>query len=88
MLDAQRAQFNIDERRKLGYQIQRYLLGLEGNGLQKGAHARVDYIAPYLSSVSWPYFKNRVAFPWFGSSYWQSNVWLNKNDASFHGRPA
>ena len=88
LLDDQRKEFDIDRRRELGYQIQRYLLGLEGEGMQLGAHARVDYATPYLAIVTWPYVKNQVFFPWFGSSYWASNVWLDKNDESFQGRPA
>jgi peptide/nickel transport system substrate-binding protein len=88
LLDAQRREFDIDRRRELGYEIQRYLLGLEGDGMQPGAHARVDYATPYLAIVTWPYVKNQVFFPWFGSSYWASNVWLDKNEESFQGRPA
>ena len=88
LLDAQRREFDIDKRRELGYQIQRYILGLEGDGMQKGAHARVDYATPYLAIVTWPYVKNSVFFPWFGNSYWTSNVWLNKNDPTFRGRLA
>src|SRR5439155_836646 len=42
LLDAQRREFDIEKRRQLGYQIQRYLLGLEGDGMQKGAQASVD----------------------------------------------
>jgi peptide/nickel transport system substrate-binding protein len=87
LLDAQRKEFDYEKRRELGYQIQRYLLGLEGDGLQLGAHARSDYATPRTASVSWPYFKNRVTFPWFGSSYWSANVWLDKNDESYRGRP-
>ena len=88
LLDAQRTEFDIDARREIGYTIQRYILGLEGDGMQKGAHARVDYGTPYLAIVTWPYVKNPVFFPWFGSSYWQANAWLDKNDPSFRGRPA
>jgi peptide/nickel transport system substrate-binding protein len=88
LLDAQRKEFDYERRRELGYQIQRYILGLEGEGMQPGAHARVDYATPYLAIVTWPYLKNAVFFPWFGSSYWSSNVWLDKNDESFRGRPA
>ncbi|HEV8575119.1 MAG TPA: ABC transporter substrate-binding protein [Dehalococcoidia bacterium] len=87
LLDKQRGEFDIDTRRELGYTIQRYLLGQEGDGMQKGAHARVDYATPYLAIVTWPYVKNPVFFPWFGSSYWQANVWLDKNDPSYRGRP-
>jgi hypothetical protein len=88
MLDAQRKEFDIDARRELGYQIQRYMLGLQGDGMQKGAHSRAEYATPRTATVSWPYFKNRVAFPWFGNSYWTANVWLDKNDPTFSGRPA
>jgi peptide/nickel transport system substrate-binding protein len=88
LLDAQRKEFDYERRRELGYQIQRYILGQEGDGMQPGAHARVDYATPYLAIVTWPYVKNSVFFPWFGSSYWSSNVWLDKNDESYRGRPA
>ncbi|HEV8575120.1 MAG TPA: ABC transporter substrate-binding protein [Dehalococcoidia bacterium] len=87
LLDKQRAEFDIETRRELGYTIQRYLLGLEGDGMQKGAHARSDYATPRTATVAWPYFKNRVAFPWFGNSHWVSNVWLDKDDPSYRGRP-
>jgi ABC-type oligopeptide transport system substrate-binding subunit len=88
LLDAQRKEFDIERRRELGYQIQRYLLGLEGDGLQDAALARSDYATPRTATVAWPYFKNRVAFPWFGNSYWIANVWLDKNESSFGARPA
>jgi len=88
LLDAQRAEFNVERRREIGYQIQRYLLGLEGDGMQPGAHARVDYATPYLAIVTWPYVKNEVFFPWFGNSCWTANSWLDKNDPSYSGRPA
>jgi peptide/nickel transport system substrate-binding protein len=88
LLDAQRKEFDIERRRELGYQIQRYMLGLEGDGLQKAALARSDYATPRTATVAWPYFKNRVAFPWFGNSYWIANVWLDKNESSFGARPA
>jgi peptide/nickel transport system substrate-binding protein len=87
LLEAQRREFDIDARKVLGDKIQRYLLGLEGDGMQLGAHARVDYATPYLAGVSWPYLKNRVAFPWFGFSYWYANYWIDMNDPTYEGRP-
>jgi peptide/nickel transport system substrate-binding protein len=87
LLDAQRAEFDYERRRALGYEIQRYMLGLEGDGLQPAALARSDYATPRTATVAWPYFKNRVAFPWFGNSHWIANVWLDKNDPSFGARP-
>ena len=87
LLEAQRREFDYEARKALGDQIQRYLLGLEGDGLQPGAHARVDYATPYTATVSWPYLKNRTGFPWFGNSYWSANVWLDKNESSYAARP-
>ncbi|HEU4760525.1 MAG TPA: hypothetical protein VFT91_11180, partial [Dehalococcoidia bacterium] len=84
MLDAQRKEFDADKRRELGYEIQRYLLGLKGD--KPASYVRLDYATLIGAGVSWPYFKNRVSFPWFGNSYWNANVWLDKNDASYQGR--
>jgi len=86
LLDAQRAEFNFEARLDLGYQIQRYLLGLT-NPEADAAHVRPNYAAPGGGTISWPYFKNRVSFPWFGNSYWNANIWLDKNDPSYQGRP-
>jgi peptide/nickel transport system substrate-binding protein len=87
LLDAQRREFDIDRRRELGFQIQRYLLGLDGNEEKPSAFARLDYAAPFGAIVSWPYFKNRVSFPWFGNNYWTANIWMDRDDPSFQNRP-
>ncbi len=87
MLDAQRREFDIDARKQLGYDIQRYLLGVT-NQEAPAAHVRLDYATPGGGSISWPYLKNRVSFPWFGSSYWSANVWIDQNDPSYSGRPS
>jgi hypothetical protein len=86
MLEAQRREFDIDRRRQLGYDIQRHLLGV--NGDKPSSYARLDYAAFISSSVAWPYVKNRVTFPMvFGNSQWNANVWLDRNDPSYDGRP-
>jgi len=85
MLEAQRREFDNDRRRQLGYDIQRYLLG-QKDPSAAAANVRLDYISPYVAFVRWPYFKNAVTFPWFGSQYWAANVWLDKNDPSYEGR--
>lgn len=85
MLDAQRAEFDFDKRQQLGYDIQRYLLGVT-NKEAPAAHVRPNYAAPGGGAISWPYYKNRVSFPWFGNSYWGANIWLDKNDPSYQGR--
>jgi ABC-type transport system substrate-binding protein len=86
MLDAQRREFDVDARRQIGYDIQRYLLGVT-DPAAKAAHSRLDYATPGGGSISWPYLKNRLSYPWFGNSYWTASVWIDKNDASFSGRP-
>ena len=85
LLDAQRREFDPDARRALGYQIQRYLLG-DPSPETPAAHMRIDYVAPYTAFLFWPYVKNPVTFPWFGSNYWFSNIWLDKDDPSYDGR--
>ena len=94
MLDAQRREFNEDARREIGYQIQRYLLGMDpsGNGQplelkpDTAAFARLDYGTLITAGVSWPYYKNRYTFPWFGNNHWTANAWLDRDDPSFSGR--
>ncbi len=86
MLDDQRREFDGEKRKQLGYDIQRYLLGVT-NPEAPAANVRVDYAAPGGGSISWPYLKNRVTFPWFGNSQWTANVWIDQNDPSYSGRP-
>jgi len=86
LLDAQRREFDFDKRRQIGYDIQRYLLGVT-NPEAPAAHVRIDYAAPGGGSIAWTYLKNRVTFPWFGNSQWLANVWIDKNDRTYSGRP-
>ncbi|MCH8920042.1 MAG: ABC transporter substrate-binding protein [Chloroflexi bacterium] len=93
LLDAQRAEFNEDARREIGYQIQRYLLGVKPDGSgplelkpDTAAFARLDYATLITAGVSWPYYKNRYTFPWFGNNHWAANQWLDQDDPSFQGR--
>jgi ABC-type transport system substrate-binding protein len=86
MLDDQRREFDFDKRKQLGYDIQRYLLGIT-NPEAPAAHARIDYAAPGGGSISSKYLKNRVTFPWFGNSQWTANVWIDQNDPTYSGRP-
>ena len=86
LLDAQRTEFDFERRHDLGLQIQRYLMGLT-NPEAPAAHVRPNYAAPGGGTISWPYYKNRVSFPWFGNSFWNANIWLDRNDPSYQGRP-
>jgi ABC-type transport system substrate-binding protein len=93
LLDAQRKEFDQAKRKQLGYDIQRYLLGVDATGKAlttpgKAAFSRLDYAAPGGGGVSWPYLKNRTSWPWFGNSYWNAELWLDKTDATFQSRSA
>jgi ABC-type transport system substrate-binding protein len=87
LLDKQRTEFDIEARRQIGYEIQRYLMGTT-NPEAPAANLRLDYATPGGGGVSWPYFKNRTSWPWFGNQYWVSQTWFDKNDPSFQGRPS
>ena len=86
MLDAQRREFDVEARKEIGYDIQRYLLG-ETNPEAPAANARIDYACPGGGSIAYPYFKNRSSWPWFGNQYWVAEMWFDKNDPSISGRP-
>ncbi len=85
LLDDQRKEFDLDARKEIGYNIQRYLLG-ETNPDSPAANARIDYACPGGGAISWPYAKNRSSWPWFGNSYWAAEAWFDKTDPSYDGR--
>ena len=85
LLDNQRREFDIPKRKLIGYNIQRYLLG-ETKQDAPAANNRIDYAAPVVPFLYWPYVKNPTPFPWFGNNYWTANGWLDKNDPSYEGR--
>jgi hypothetical protein len=47
----------------------------------------LDYATPGGGTITYPYFKNRTSWPWFGNQYWVAQMWFDKNDPSFEGRP-
>jgi ABC-type transport system substrate-binding protein len=85
LLDKQRREFNTEERKKIGYDIQRYLLGLT-NPEAPAANNRIDYACPGGGGVRWPYAKNETSWPWFGNQYWAAEAWFDKSDPSYEGR--
>jgi hypothetical protein len=80
MLDAQRQEFDIDRRRELVYEIQRYLLD--------NVVARLDFLSEIDRGTQWPYLKNQHFAPWFGDLHSKANVWLDSNDPTYQGRKA
>jgi peptide/nickel transport system substrate-binding protein len=78
MLDAQRQEFDIDRRRELVYEIQRYLLD--------NVVARLDFLSEVDRGTQWPYLKNQHYAPWFGDLHSKANVWLDSTDPTYEGR--
>jgi peptide/nickel transport system substrate-binding protein len=80
MLDKERAEFDDEARRQIGFQIQDYLLENVA-----GMHIWVSTIN---SSVNWSYLKNNYYAPWFGNSFHRADEWIDQTDPTFQGRPA
>jgi len=85
LLDKERREFDPAARKLIGYDIQRYLLGITKQDAP-AANNRLDYACPGGGSVRWPYAKNETSWPWFGNQYWAAEAWFDKSDPSFAGR--
>jgi peptide/nickel transport system substrate-binding protein len=80
MLEAQRAEFDVERRRQLGYDIQNYLLD--------SVLARLDWVAQVWRGGIWPYLRNYLPEPWYGFNFRMANYWLDSTHPTFEGRPA
>jgi ABC-type transport system substrate-binding protein len=80
MLEAQREEFDFEERRQLGLEIQDYLLDK--------TLALLVWIAAVNSVTFWPYVRNVVNSPWYGNAFHRADTWIDQADPSFEGRPA
>jgi peptide/nickel transport system substrate-binding protein len=79
MLDGQRQEFDYEKRRRLGFDIQNYLLD--------NVVARLDLVNQLGRSLRWSYYKNGYRSSWFGQTYLLANVWLDSSDPNYQGRP-
>lgn len=84
MLDAQRAEFDYDVRRELGYDIQRYLLEEGNDGM--GVHADLPLVCGITRTLRWDYVKNDFDQTWFGQNFLHANLWLDTTNPNFAGR--
>jgi peptide/nickel transport system substrate-binding protein len=80
MLEAQRAEFDVERRRQLGYDIQNYLLD--------NVAARLDWVAQIWRGCVWSYVRNYEPSPWYGRTFSLANYWLDSTDPSYEGRVA
>ncbi len=79
MLDAQRAEFDLDKRQQLGYEIQHYLLD--------NVLVRLDFASAIWLWVAWPYYRNFRPTPFFGNSFLLANAWLDRSNPVWGSRP-
>jgi peptide/nickel transport system substrate-binding protein len=79
MLDRSRAEFNNDARRRVGLDIQEYLLGK--------VNARIEIAAPVERRLSWGYVRNYATPMWYGSNQNLANTWLDTSHPAWRGRP-
>jgi peptide/nickel transport system substrate-binding protein len=80
LLESERAEFDDEARRQIGFQIQDYLLDKVAGML--------IWVSTINSAVDWPYIKNTVRSPWFGNSFHRADQWVDQTDPTFQGRPA
>ena len=78
-LEQQRAEFEYEKRREIGFQIQHRLM----TDIVPGAR----YFNDIGRTLRWPYVKNARNWPWFGVANWYANVWLDSTHPDFQGRP-
>ena len=78
LLDAQRAEFDVEKRRQLGFQIQHYLMDK--------VVARLDWVSQINRTTNWPYAKNGRTMVWYGNMFHLANHWLDTSHADFRGR--
>jgi peptide/nickel transport system substrate-binding protein len=80
LLEAQRAEFDVEKRQQLGYEIQHYLLDK--------VLARLDWVSQISRTTGWNYGRNVRSMIWFGNMFHLANYWLDSSDPSFEGRPS
>ncbi len=79
LLEQQRAEFDNEKRREIGFDIQKMLLD--------ELVVRMDYISAWGEGLQWPYFKNPPPpRTWFGYNHSFADTWLDKDDPSWAGR--
>jgi peptide/nickel transport system substrate-binding protein len=78
MLEEERAEFDDEARRRIGFELQDYLLDK--------VVGMLIWVSTINSSVWWPYRKNLWFAPWFGNTFHRADEWIDQNDPSFQGR--
>ena len=79
LLDKSRAEFDTDARRRLGIDIQNYLV--------RNVNARIEYCAPVLRRLRWGYVRNSRLPISAGADYQLADLWLDSSHPAFAARP-
>jgi hypothetical protein len=77
-LDKSRAEFDGDARRKLGLDVQDYLLAK--------ANARLEFCAPVERRLRWGYVRNATLPLWYGRDETLADVWLDTTHPAWRAR--
>ena len=77
MIDAQRVELNKNNRREIGFNIQRRLLAL---------NVGVNLISERVVALSWPYVKGLPLDTADGYQHRLADCWIDTTDATFRGR--
>ena len=78
LLDKSRTELDFEARRKIGIDVQNYLL--------KNISARIEYSAPILRRLRWGYVRNAPMPMWHGSNYQLADVWLDTSHPAWPAR--
>lgn len=79
MLDQSRSEFDNNARRRLGLDIQDYLVSK--------VNARIEFAAPVERRLSWGYVRNYPMPMWYGSNQDLANTWLDTSQEAWRTRP-
>lgn len=80
LLDRSRAEFDNEARRKIGHDIQDYLLA--------NVNARLECCAPISRRLSWGYVRSLHLPVCQGSNYTLADAWLDGTHPAYRDRPA
>jgi ABC-type transport system substrate-binding protein len=80
MLDRERGEFDEGARRKIGLDIQDYLLA--------NVNARLEYLAPVERRLTWGYVGNSHMPAWYGENEHLADTWIDTANPASSNRPA
>ncbi|MEO6398672.1 MAG: ABC transporter substrate-binding protein [Tepidiformaceae bacterium] len=77
LIESQRSELNEDQRRDIGFEIQRKLLAL---------NAGVNFVSERVVALGWPYVKEFPLDAADGYQHRMADCWIDQSDANYRGR--